>query len=165
MKVFKTERKLQRVVLAFMTNQLISKEENKRLAENFKRLDKNGDGKLSFEELLEAYKLNMSGDIALEEVEKIMKQVDINNSGFIDYSEFLIASAKKEVLLSKNNLENAFLMFDTDSSGKINASELRDMLSTGGDDPIWSELIKEVDKNGDGEIDILEFKDFMMKLI
>ena len=35
-----------------MTNQLISKEENKRLAENFKRLDKNGDGKLSFEELL-----------------------------------------------------------------------------------------------------------------
>ena len=165
MKVFKTERKLQRVVLAFMTNQLISKEENKRLAENFKRLDKNGDGKLSFEELLEAYKLNMSGDIALEEVEKIMKQVDINNSGFIDYSEFLIASAKKEVLLSKNNLENAFLMFDTDSSGKINASELRDMLSTGGDDPVWSELIKEVDKNGDGEIDILEFKDFMMKLI
>ena len=148
-----------------MTNQLISKEENKRLAENFKRLDKNGDGKLSFEELLEAYKLNMSGDIALEEVEKIMKQVDINNSGFIDYSEFLIASAKKEVLLSKNNLENAFLMFDTDSSGKINASELRDMLSTGGDDPVWSELIKEVDKNGDGEIDILEFKDFMMKLI
>ena len=148
-----------------MTNQLISKEENKRLAENFKRLDKNGDGKLSFEELLEAYKLYMSGDIALEEVEKIMKQVDINNSGFIDYSEFLIASAKKEVLLSKNNLENAFLMFDTDSSGKINASELRDMLSTGGDDPVWSELIKEVDKNGDGEIDILEFKDFMMKLI
>jgi calcium-dependent protein kinase len=96
-----------------------------------------------------------------------MHQVDVNNSGFIDYSEFLMASAQKEALLSKNNLDNAFRVFDTDGSGKINAMELKEILGNGaqGNNPVWEELIKEVDQNGDGEIDANEFKEMMLKLV
>ncbi|OMJ82598.1 hypothetical protein SteCoe_16644 [Stentor coeruleus] len=167
LKAFRTEQKLQHAVLTFISSQLISKDEAKKLAENFKRLDKNGDGKLSREELLEAYKSQLGYEAALEEVEKIMQQVDSNNSGFIDYSEFLIASAQKDVLLSKNNLDNAFKAFDSDGSGKISAAELKELLGNGGygNDPLWNELIREVDQNGDGEIDLSEFKEMMMKLI
>ncbi|OMJ90666.1 hypothetical protein SteCoe_6946 [Stentor coeruleus] len=167
LKAFRTEQKLQHAVLTFISSQLISKEEAKRLAENFKRLDKNGDGKLSREELLEAYKSQLGYEAALEEVEKIMQQVDSNNSGFIDYSEFLMASAQKDILLSKNNLDNAFKAFDADGSGKISAAELKELLGSGGhgNDPMWNGLIKEVDQNGDGEIDLNEFKEMMMKLI
>lgn len=166
LKAFRTEVKLQHAVLTFISSQLISREESKRLAEHFKALDKNGDGKLSREELLEAYKTNMSNEAAIEEVEKIMLQVDSNNSGFIDYSEFLIASAQKESLLSKNNLDNAFKAFDSDGNGKISANELKELLGGGAyiNEPIWIDLIKEVDQNGDGEIDLSEFKEMMMKL-
>ena len=167
LKAFRTERKLQHAVLTFISSQLISKEESKKLAENFKRLDKNGDGKLSKEELMEAYETSMGYEAALEEVEKVMQQVDVNNSGYIDYSEFLMASSQKEVLLSKANLDNAFRTFDTDGSGKISAIELKELFGASGkaSDPMWEELIKEVDQNGDGEIDILEFKSMMMRLI
>ncbi|OMJ74256.1 hypothetical protein SteCoe_26883 [Stentor coeruleus] len=167
LKAFRTEQKLQHAVLAFVSSQLISKDEAKRLAENFKRLDKNGDGKLSKEELLEAYKNQMGYDAAVEEVEKIMQQVDANNSGFIDYSEFLMASAQKDILLSKANLDNAFKAFDSDGSGKISALELKEILGSGGhgSEPMFNNLIKEVDQNGDGEIDLNEFKEMMMKLI
>ena len=167
LKAFRAEGKLQHAVLTFLSSQLITKEESKKLAENFKRLDKNGDGKLSKEELLDVYQQHMGYEAAVEEVRKIMADVDINNSGFIDYSEFLMASTQKEQLLSKSNLDNAFRIFDSDGSGRISANELKEILGKGSNlnDPIWNELIKEVDQNGDGEIDIIEFKDMMLALL
>ena len=167
LKAFRAEGKLQHAVLTFLSSQLITKEESKKLAENFKRLDKNGDGKLSKEELLDVYQQHMGYEAAVEEVRKIMADVDINNSGFIDYSEFLMASTQKEQLLSKSNLDNAFRIFDSDGSGRISANELKEILGKGSNlnDPIWNELIKEVDQNGDGEIDIIEFKDMMLRLL
>lgn len=63
----------------------------------------------------------------------------------------------------------AFQMFDTDNSGKIDAKEVRQLLE--GDDyksHISSDkihqIIKEVDINGDGEIDFEEFLQMMRKL-
>ena len=130
-------------------------------------MDKNGDGKISMEELIEAYSQKMDYEAAVEEVENIMKKVDVNGSGFIDYTEFIMASTEKEVLLSKQNLEDAFKAFDFDKSGKISAAELKQLF--GGIDgnlteAEWADLIREVDSNGDGEIDISEFKDMMFKL-
>ena len=62
---------------------------------------------------------------AEEEVDKIMKSVDKNNSGAIDYTgflwlsfalkfstEFVISTINRENLLSKQRLEMAFKMFD-----------------------------------------------------
>ena len=94
-----------------------------------------------------------------------MRDVDVNNSGFIDYTEFIMASTQRDVLLSKSNLDAAFKAFDADGSGKISAQELKDIL--GGlegesNENMWQELIQEVDQNGDGEIDINEFKQMMM---
>ena len=73
-----------------------------------------------------------------------MKQVDMNNSGFIDYTEFIMASSKKEVLLSKNNLDAAFKAFDRDGNGKISADELKEILGgieSENTESLWSELI------------------------
>lgn len=167
LKGFRVEQKLQHAVLTFIASQLINKEESKKLAETFRNIDKNGDGKLSREELLEAYKSTMGKEAALEEVENIMKTVDINGSGFIDYTEFITACAKKETMLSAENLESAFKAFDCDNSGKITASELREML--GGEasshNEVWTKLIAEVDQDKDGEIDLREFKDMMLQFL
>ncbi len=65
--------------------QLASKDEMVELQQAFKALDKNSDGKLSREELLDGFK-ELYGDLAEDEVEKIMKIADTDNSGEIDYS-------------------------------------------------------------------------------
>ena len=51
----------------------------------FYALDKNSDGKLSRDELIEGYR-KIYGELAEEEVDKILAKVDVNNSGEIDYS-------------------------------------------------------------------------------
>lgn len=167
LKGFRVEQKLQHAVLTFIASQLINRDESKKLAETFRNIDKNGDGKLSKDELLEAYNTTMGKDEAVEEVEKIMRQVDINGSGFIDYTEFVTACAKKEAMLSVENLDSAFKVFDSDGSGKITAAELREMLGgdVGGQEEVWTKLIDEVDTDRDGEIDLMEFKNMMVNYL
>ena len=55
------------------------------LQKAFKALDKNSDGKLSREELVEGYR-KIYGELAELEVDKILATVDANGSGEIDYS-------------------------------------------------------------------------------
>eukprot|EP00360_Condylostoma_magnum_P002205 CAMPEP_0168313468 /NCGR_PEP_ID=MMETSP0210-20121227/2132_1 /TAXON_ID=40633 /ORGANISM="Condylostoma magnum, Strain COL2" /LENGTH=62 /DNA_ID=CAMNT_0008270377 /DNA_START=417 /DNA_END=605 /DNA_ORIENTATION=+ len=62
-----------------------------------------------------------------------MEQVDADNNGVIDYSEFLMAATRKDVLLASENLESAFKVFDIDGNGTITADELRGILGENDD--------------------------------
>ena len=59
-------------------------------------LDKNNDGQLSVEELVEGYSFLGRSDVEnrekiVMEVNEIMEKVDLDKNGFIDYSEFVCA--------------------------------------------------------------------------
>ncbi len=133
----------------------------------FKALDKNNDSKLSRDELIEGYMMTLGADLAEIEVDRIMKIADIDGSGEIDYSEWVVASIDKSKLLTNEKLEAAFNLFDKDNSGAISATEVRDVLGIGKniEDKVWNEIIMEVDGNGDGEISFSEFKTMMEKLL
>ena len=60
-----------------------------------------------------------------------MRRVDADASKFIDYSEWVVATIGKEKLLSKEQLEFAFRLFDKDGSGSISAQELKELLCAG----------------------------------
>ena len=98
-----------------------------------------------------------------QEIEEILRQVDSDESGFIDYTEFIVAAMDHSKLLRNDRLESAFKVFDQDGSGAISSEELIEMLGEDQvEDNVWSELIQTVDQNGDGEIDLKEFKDLML---
>lgn len=59
--------------------------------------------------------------------------VDSDHSGFIDYSEFVVAAISDKALTSPEKLQLAFKMFDKDGSGVISANEIIEVL---GMDPI-----------------------------
>jgi calcium-dependent protein kinase len=90
----------------------------------------------------------------------VMREVDSDGSGFMDYTEFLKASIDQKKLLSQKNLERAFSLFDRDGSGTISTAEIRKVLASGSevDESIWAHILNEVDENGDGEIDVKEFE-------
>ena len=71
----------------------------------------------------------------------------------------------KNSLLSKNNLESAFAAFDTDGSGSITIEELSSMLGGSAiNEKIMNQIIDEVDTDKNGEVDLNEFKEMMLKI-
>ena len=68
----------------------------------------------------------------------------------------------------KLELQEAFNMFDTDGTGKIQANELRVALRALGFEPTKEELrrmITDVDKKGDGLLDFPQFMEAIVKKI
>lgn len=161
---FHAEQKLKQAIMAYIAAQYTSREQTKALTESFKGLDLNGDGRLSREELINGYRATMSGEEAAATLERVMKTVDCDGSGYVDYSEFILAAINEQTLLSKGNLETAFRSLDCDNSGKISLQEMRGMLSMGvdGNDSVWAKLVQDADMNGDGEIDLVEFTRLML---
>lgn len=45
-------------------------------------------------------------------VEDVFSKVDIDKSGFVDFTEFVSAAAQEEKLLNKLKLEQTFKIFD-----------------------------------------------------
>jgi calcium-dependent protein kinase len=65
----------------------MSKSEKEQLQQTFLALDKNADGKLSREELIQGYlAINLDPELAAKEVDNIMSNVDVDHNGYIDYS-------------------------------------------------------------------------------
>lgn len=109
----------------------------------------------------------MYGTLAEEMVDQVFWEVDINNDGTIEFTEWLAASIDKKSLLSEEKLQAAFKMFDKDGSGTISALEIKGVIGVGKNIPneIWDEIIGEVDDDGSKSIDYPEFKSMMMELI
>ncbi|EGR31676.1 protein kinase domain protein [Ichthyophthirius multifiliis] len=163
LKNFTQHHKLKKVALAFIASQL-SENEISELGKLFRQLDKNGDGVLTIDEIREG--LANAGDKNLEEVRRVISSIDTDGSGKIDYTEFLAATMEKSLYMKEDKLHQAFKMLDQDGNGKISKNELKNVLGNDQqlskyDDQYWDDMIKEVDKNGDGEIDYNEFIDMM----
>lgn len=131
----------------------------------FSYFDSNSDGKISKSELLTGLRKWLPEDKAQQKAQQVMATADTNSSGCIDYSEFLLSTLNEDSLLSTPNLLAAFNSLDRDHSGKVSLQELRDvfMLSTcGSKQQAWRELMREVDQDGDEQINFTEFKRLMV---
>jgi len=132
LKSFKVDSSMKQATFAFIASQLLSKQERDGLAKVFKAFDKNGDGKLSYEEVKDGYLDHYGKVMSDEEVHAMFDSVDTDKSGFIDYSEFVVAAMAESQLTSNDKLQAAFKMFDKDGSGIISGDEIREVLSFGG---------------------------------
>ncbi len=83
----------------------------------FIHFDKNKDGRLSKEEIVQGYEEYYGTPPKLEEIDKLFAAVDVDGSGTIDYTEFVGATINEKTLLNDEKLRAAFKMFDKVSVG------------------------------------------------
>lgn len=157
---FNKSTKLKEAFDTFIVTQVMRPEDLKDQRLIFHNLDTNGDGVISRQELERWYLDFMPENEVRVLVDKIMQHVDSDNNGVIDYTEFLRATVDMKKLLSEQNLINTFQLFDIDNSGTISKNELKSRLcdEESVDDRIIEALLKEADKDGDGEIGFVELK-------
>lgn len=101
---FNAVQKMQQATMSMMVQNMITKEEISKLQQVFQALDKNKDGKLQYDELLSGYE-EFYGEFAKEEVDRIFRLVDVDNSGEIDFSEFVTATVNRNELLQEEKLK------------------------------------------------------------
>jgi calcium-dependent protein kinase len=163
---FRTTLGLQKATVSFLTNQISINEEIKKLKEEFDKIDVDKDGEISKNELITCLESIYPSQVAKNKAEAIFKEIDFNNDGSINFSEFLTVNIQKEKLLNEETLDRAFRMFDLDGNGYITIDELKktmplEITTKAG----WRNLVSEVDKDGDYQISFKEFKEMMEKLI
>jgi calcium-dependent protein kinase len=164
---FRANQKMQQATLAFIVHNMTKKEDIEEMRKAFHEFDENGDGRLTREELIKGLSNVMTPNEAKNEVDRIMGLIDTDNNGFIEYEEFIRASMSKEKLLTEENLQGAFDMFDKDKSGKITIEELKNVLGKGANisENVWKQIMLEIDGNGDGEVSYKEFREMMIKIL
>jgi serine/threonine protein kinase len=163
----KNNKKLQQATLGFIVHHLSNDSEVDRLRKIFQIIDTNGDGQLTKEELYEGIKNQFGQEIADLEINKIMIALDNDNSGIIEFQEFLRACIDKSKIFTEDNLKQAFQLFDIDRSGKITFDEIKAVLGKNlkeVDDDVWKEMVNEVDKHKSDGITIVDFKNMMLDM-
>ena len=99
------------------------------------------------------------------ETVELIKQVDIDGNGTIEFPEFLTIMAKKMADTDASEMVAiAFGSFDKDGDGMIGKTDLFQVMSELGEtvtEDEVDELIRLADKNADGKLDQQEFTAWM----
>ncbi|KAI6696565.1 calcium-dependent protein kinase 20 isoform X1 [Syzygium oleosum] len=164
LKQFSAMDKLKKIAIRVMA-EILSEEEIAGLKEMFKMIDTDNSGNITVEELKVGLE-KVGANLKDSEINGLMQAADIDNSGTIDYGEFIAAMLHLNKIQREDHMYAAFSYFDTDGSGYITKDELQQACERFGlDDVPIEELINQVDQDNDGRIDYNEFVAMMQDTV
>lgn len=158
---FHAQNKLEKSILTFITTNIMDDSSNKELIDLFKAIDKNNDGRLSRQEIINGYQ---ELGLTVEHAQEIISKIDSDQSGLVDYSEFITATQNWKKICEKDFLEKTFKIYDIGKDGHLSLNELKQLIP-GVENSDWDQFFQEADKNGDGLISLSEFKDYIMSKV
>lgn len=100
-----------------------------------------------------------------DDAKTLFQAMDQNQSGMVDYSEFMAAFMENVVNSNENYLKSTFARFDENGDGRIDKRELAKVMygtgSTNFNKEEIDEIIMKADVDGDGKINYLELLKIM----
>ncbi|XP_071717184.1 calmodulin-like protein 30 [Rutidosis leptorrhynchoides] len=128
----------------------------------FDKFDCDKDGKISRGEYKAIIKALRQGGTE-RDVQKIFEVADLDGDGFIDFKEFMEVQ-RKGGGIKAGDVQSAFRTFDLDGDGKISVEEVYDLMKRLGERCSLQDcrkMVRAVDSNQDGVIDMDEFMTMM----
>lgn len=130
----------------------------------FRYFDKNGDGKISPEELQSCVRA-VGGELSAKEAEAAVKSSDMDGDGMLGMEDFeMLMEANGEEEEKTKDLKEAFGMYEMEGSGCITPKSLKRVLSRLGESKTIEDckvMIHMFDINGDGVLSFEEFSAMM----
>jgi len=173
LQTFASSGRMRKMALRAMARETVSEklEAVLQLEQQFKAMDVDHTGMISFEELRSALRHSALKHTDAE-LGEMLHGIDLAGEGEINYLEFVAAAINLHQLAVQNQEQferlarAAFEKFDLDKSGYFTASELKEALQTtrkcysqGSEvtDQFVADLIAQVDTDGDGKVSFEEF--------
>ena len=141
MRNFRAEKTLQRISYSFIANQLLSKKEKEYISTVFKSFDTDGNGQLDKSELKSKFDKFGTKQITQQELDAVFQGADVEQKGYIGFSEFVVASMNQNQLINNKNLMALFKKFDKDGNGIIETAEIGEVLKEYGEREYSNEQI------------------------
>ena len=143
----------------YVTNSVFE-DEVKEIKEAFDMFDADLSGAISVAELISSFK-SLGFDEKHEAVMEMLKEIDTNGDGELDFNEFFtLLTAKMSTETPKEEIEKVFKCFDKDRTGEITPENLKEIAKLMGDElslEVCSNVIKQSDRNGDGALTVDDF--------
>ena len=172
---YRSDNILRCAVIALLVHNSIQLNQAHDAVKLFNQIDKNGDGKISKDELfngLQPYKKDISDEQLRKQVDIIFNNIDSDHNGYLEYEEFVRAAIDKDHFLSVNFLQFAFNYFDKDHDGEITLEEVKNKFflsdknrNSAKAQEQLQKSFNEIDINGDGKLSFEEFGKMMENII
>ena len=144
----------------------LTEEQKQEIREAFDQFDSDGSGSIDAKELKVAMRA-LGFELPRDDIKKMIEKVAGGNVTHIDFNQFMEMMGQK--ILERDPLQEilkAFELFDKDHNGKISLKDLKAATVELGEnltDDELREMIREADRDADGEVGREEFVDVMKK--
>ena len=136
----------------------------------FHEVDRNGNGTIDMIEFGNAYKeffdrsvTVVDGESREEDIQRLFRALDADNTGTISYSDFVVGALSSLVEIDNITLRKVFEALDTDNAGTITREKIKAFITEDG--PYSKEQIDDIVENAHvldkGSIEFEEFRELM----
>ena len=145
-----------------------------KLKKQFLALDEDGSGLVTIDELKSIF-LDPRLKMSETDIEVLLQEFDIDGSGAIDISEFLVLMSNRKnkalhdlfhkAIIFRSAIRKKFEEFDKNGDGFITKKEFRSVMRKQGKltEAQLDAMVKDADLNKDGKVDYNEFLVMMTK--